>query len=131
MRPWFVAVVVAMFVAVPNMGLADAATTDAAGVQRTIRVRIEVKLYVVSGGGVVVTGVTNLPSRADLNVGLADEVYAARQIPNYYAQSDATVRHGKFRSQRFSYHGGLVPSGRYRVDVSIQRHASSLQASRR
>ena len=120
MRSLFVALLVAMVVAVPTVGLAAATSSqDEAHDQRTIRVRLDVKLHVVSGGGAVVTGVTNLPSQADLIVGIADEAYVARQIPNYYAQSRATVRRGRFRSQRFSYRGGPIPSDRYLVDVSM------------
>lgn len=119
MRLWFVALVVATSAAVPNAGADTSATTDAATALRTIRVTIAVKLQVDSTFGAVVTGVTNLPSRADLIVGLADVRYAARKIPNYYAQSHATVRGGKFRSQPFSYRGSPIPAGRYRVDVSM------------
>lgn len=119
-RSWFLALLVATVVAVPNVGLADATTsTDEAGDERTIRVTIAVKLNVVPGGGAVVTGVTNLPSGAVLIVGLADTNYVARRIPNYYAQSKVSVRRGRFRSERFTDDGGPLNRGRYLVDVSM------------
>jgi hypothetical protein len=131
MRPWFVALVLTLFVAIPNAGADTSTTTHAAGAERMIRVKVAVKLNVVPGGGAVVTGVTNLPSGAVLIVGLADTDYVARRIPNYYAQSKVSVRRGRFRSERLTDDGGALHYGRYRVDVSMSAARFHPQTSRR
>jgi hypothetical protein len=97
---------------------ATSTTADVANAARTIRVRIDADLH-LGAGGAVVSGVTNLPARTVLIIGLADEAYASRDPDGFYAQANVSVRMGKFRSERFTYRGRPLPRGRYRVDVSM------------
>ncbi len=97
---------------------ATSTTSDVANAARTIRVKIDADLN-LSGGGAVVSGVTNLPARTVMIIGVADEAYASRDPDGFYVQSNATVLRGTFRSERFTYRGRPLRRGRYRVEVSM------------
>ena len=112
-RRFFVLLLAATFLLSASASSAGTALTEG----RTIRVKIDLDLYVAQDGAFV-RGATNLPSGSELIVGLADQAYARRQ-GGYYGQSKVVVRRGKFHSERFTNRGTSLAPGRYRVDVSM------------
>ncbi|MGY4231100.1 hypothetical protein ACVIIW_000047 [Bradyrhizobium sp. USDA 4449] len=60
-----------------------------------------------------IVGVTNLPDDTKLLIGLR------RKEANYFAQANAVVHGGQFRSEKFGSFGKPLPTGNYRLEITM------------